>query len=231
MNDLPLSEIELDQLEAFFTREDLPESCMDLSMLDGFCTALAIGPNLSNPEDWLPLVWGEPEPGETSPNLFADPAEARRISGLVLRFYNDRFHSLAGDIDVYEPLVYEHEVDGRREMILDEWCTGFVTGIQVDAEGWHSLLTASPEDEGALLSPMLLFGTVDGWKQMEETPELQARRQDFIDAIPPCVLAIRDYWLPFRKAGSTIERETPKVGRNDPCPCGSGRKFKKCCGG
>ena len=25
-------------------------------------------------------------------------------------------------------------------------------------------------------------------------------------------------------------RETPKVGRNDPCPCGSGRKFKKCCG-
>ncbi|MEZ5541823.1 MAG: YchJ family protein [Pseudomonadota bacterium] len=27
-----------------------------------------------------------------------------------------------------------------------------------------------------------------------------------------------------------VRRETPKVGRNDPCPCGSGRKFKKCCG-
>jgi len=27
-----------------------------------------------------------------------------------------------------------------------------------------------------------------------------------------------------------IRREAPKVGRNDPCPCGSGRKFKKCCG-
>jgi hypothetical protein len=26
-------------------------------------------------------------------------------------------------------------------------------------------------------------------------------------------------------------REAPKVGRNDPCPCGSGKKFKKCCGG
>ena len=25
-------------------------------------------------------------------------------------------------------------------------------------------------------------------------------------------------------------RETPKVGRNDPCPCGSGKKYKKCCG-
>jgi len=29
---------------------------------------------------------------------------------------------------------------------------------------------------------------------------------------------------------ATFKRESPKVGRNDPCPCGSGRKYKKCCG-
>jgi len=28
----------------------------------------------------------------------------------------------------------------------------------------------------------------------------------------------------------TIRRDTPKVGRNDPCPCGSGKKFKHCHG-
>ncbi len=28
----------------------------------------------------------------------------------------------------------------------------------------------------------------------------------------------------------TYKREAPKVGRNDPCPCGSGKKYKKCCG-
>jgi len=28
----------------------------------------------------------------------------------------------------------------------------------------------------------------------------------------------------------TIKREEPKLGRNDPCACGSGKKFKKCCG-
>ena len=27
-----------------------------------------------------------------------------------------------------------------------------------------------------------------------------------------------------------IKRDEPKVGRNDPCPCGSGKKYKKCCG-
>lgn len=33
----------------------------------------------------------------------------------------------------------------------------------------------------------------------------------------------------IREALYTDRRETPKVGRNDPCPCGSGLKFKKCC--
>jgi preprotein translocase subunit SecA len=28
----------------------------------------------------------------------------------------------------------------------------------------------------------------------------------------------------------TIRREVPKVGRNEPCPCGSGKKYKQCCG-
>ena len=42
---------------------------------------------------------------------------------------------------------------------------------------------------------------------------------------------IRRYWLPRRKSAvATVQRDTPKVGRNDPCPCGSGKKFKKCCG-
>ena len=31
-------------------------------------------------------------------------------------------------------------------------------------------------------------------------------------------------------APRTIRNETPKVGRNDPCPCGSGKKYKSCCG-
>ena len=28
----------------------------------------------------------------------------------------------------------------------------------------------------------------------------------------------------------TVRRQEPKVGRNDPCPCGSGKKYKNCCG-
>jgi len=43
--------------------------------------------------------------------------------------------------------------------------------------------------------------------------------------------AIYRYWLPLRKpAVETIRNEGPKTGRNDDCPCGSGKKFKQCHG-
>jgi len=35
--------------------------------------------------------------------------------------------------------------------------------------------------------------------------------------------------LPFGSWAKSNRREGPKIGRNEPCPCGSGKKFKKCC--
>ena len=35
---------------------------------------------------------------------------------------------------------------------------------------------------------------------------------------------------PEPKKGKTFVRKEEKIGRNDPCPCGSGKKYKKCCG-
>jgi SEC-C motif-containing protein len=40
----------------------------------------------------------------------------------------------------------------------------------------------------------------------------------------------RWYYLDGEQVRSALATRGPKVGRNDPCPCGSGRKFKKCCG-
>jgi len=39
----------------------------------------------------------------------------------------------------------------------------------------------------------------------------------------------KDMYTEQKKSG-TIVRETEKIGRNDPCPCNSGKKYKKCCG-
>jgi preprotein translocase subunit SecA len=45
--------------------------------------------------------------------------------------------------------------------------------------------------------------------------------------IPDQSVAGREAQVP---AGITYTRETQKVGRNEPCPCGSGKKYKRCCG-
>ena len=48
------------------------------------------------------------------------------------------------------------------------------------------------------------------------------------------VCAMRSWWRDYHRrldaAAIPFQRGAPKVGRNDPCPCGSGKKYKKCCG-
>ena len=42
---------------------------------------------------------------------------------------------------------------------------------------------------------------------------------------------IHRYWAPKRKSAvEQVQRDAPKTGRNDPCPCGSGKKYKHCHG-
>ena len=56
---------------------------------------------------------------------------------------------------------------------------------------------------------------------------------DAIAALPDTVLAIAAYWRMSeleKKSVSAGLRSFASPGRNDPCPCGSGKKFKKCCG-
>ena len=46
----------------------------------------------------------------------------------------------------------------------------------------------------------------------------------------PGGLAGDDFHLGGHEDVAQSVRGGPKIGRNDPCPCGSGKKFKKCCG-
>jgi uncharacterized protein len=55
------------------------------------------------------------------------------------------------------------------------------------------------------------------------------RREQLIVGVAASVPAFYRYFAARRRV-SSHRRAGPKVGRNDPCPCGSGKKFKKCCG-
>ena len=218
----PLTEEELDELDRFLMSEATGEDAMDISMLDGFLTALAVGPGTLPPGRWMPLVWG----GDVA---WASRQQMDRMTTLVFRHANDILLYLRDDPETFEPLLYEREEDGESIPVIDEWCTGFVKGMALDEAGWQPLMETEEGEE--LLYPILLYGTETGWDELEKNPQIAAREAEFAAMLGNSVMAIMEWWLPVRKAGSTVRREEPKIGRNDLCPCGSGKKFKKCCGG
>jgi hypothetical protein len=76
------------------------------------------------------------------------------------------------------------------------------------------------------------FPELDGWrKEIEEERERWRKRAQS----PPAPDPITEHWPAPLLAPAPEPPQTPhvraekKVGRNDPCPCGSGKKFKKCC--
>jgi len=103
----------------------------------------------------------------------------------------------------FEPVFLERAGAGVAVMIVDEWCEGYVRGMALAAQEWQR----AGEEMAVLLSPIL--------------------------AIAPHAREIYRYWLSRRAEGRPVSqphrRTEPRVGRNDPCPCGSGKKFKKCC--
>ncbi len=93
-------------------------------------------------------------------------------------------------------------------------------------------------------TPFLRLGTDEGIDITKSAGDAET----WMNGIEPALVRIHAYWKKKRdsppagifnddfyhhrgqKEIAPIVRGGPKIGRNDPCPCGSGRKFKKCCG-
>jgi uncharacterized protein len=232
----PLSAKEIEQLDRFLLSDDDLEAAMDVSTLDGFLCAVLSGPSLIMPSEWMRWVWDK-EGGEQPPE-FRSEKRAQRIVSLLMRHVNDIADTLTHAPQDYEPLFYEREVEGRIVSIIDEWCCGYVKGIALDRLGWQPLLDAQPE----WFEVIHLYGTESGWERLKTLVDSHihrdARHQAFVERIAPAVRNIYAYWL-ARRAAPTGEkprgpqqplRKASLPGRNDPCPCGSGKKFKRCHG-
>jgi uncharacterized protein len=219
----PAGPVDLEALDRFLMSDASPEDCMQLSDLDGFLTGIAIGPELIVPSEWLPAVWGGDEPA------FESIEQAQTVIGTIMGRYNEILRALSTDPETYAPLFWEGP-DG--EVIAADWAEGFVDAVRLRPEAWRPLL----EDREALvmLMPILaLCGDAEGGSPLELDPEEDA---DLLaqapELIPACVAGIDGFWKERRgrpKAGPG-RAKSAKVGRNDPCPCGSGRKHKRCCG-
>lgn len=233
---------EVEFLDHFLSRDDAPEHCMDLSMLDGYLTAVVSGPNLIMPSDMLRWVW-DTEHGQESAH-FKDQVEAEKVMGLVMKQWNAIAQTLTQKPKQYAPQLPEWTLeDGSRVPILGDWCSGYYKGISIDMRAWAPLLLGQP----ALLSAVLLFGTEDGLDALVRLNHDAAALRVAGEGLADMVRRVHAYWLAQRsqqEAGGLVQRpmpyantptqptrrDGPKLGRNDPCHCGSGRKYKHCHG-
>src|SRR5271156_2184737 len=200
----PLTEAEIAQLEDFLMSDSVPEEAMDISMMDGFITALASGPSLTMPSTMLRWIW-DAEDGQDRP-MFASAAEAESIITLILRHWNDINDTLNHAPDEYQPLILERKSDGRTIPILDSWCSGYYKGIAVDQAGWKPLLDAYPE----WFTAIALYGTKDGWDGLERRQDSIEQHQAFADSLASSARNIHRYWLEERRL-QTARGEMPAV--------------------
>ena len=120
----------------------------------------------------------------------------------------------------------------------NDWATGFMRGMELRRDSWSDLI--HDEDHGGSLIPIFILA-----HEHDPDPELRPypepigaeRRETLIVHLAAGVMYICKYFAAERTmtihpdAGNTTHRRpTLKVGRNDPCLCGSGKKYKRCCG-
>jgi uncharacterized protein len=219
----PLSEREITELDEFLMSDATPEECMDIVTVDGFLTALMIGPGLVPLSVWLEAMWGNGDP------QFDSSAQAKRVIGLIMRRFNS-IGSIFEEPPRFAPILYEREVEGRVYRIAEDWCWGFLAGLRLAAEAWQPLL--EDQDNRRLLLPIITLGSEEGWKLLEADTDPEAAEEAALADLEPSVVAISRYWRTQWKAAvrqAAIRPRSLRVGRNESCPCGSGRKYKRCC--
>ncbi|MDC6168887.1 UPF0149 family protein [Paucibacter sp. XJ19-41] len=224
-----LSDEELDELERFLLDLDA-EECMTLDRLDGFLHALAIGPETVMPNQWLPKVWGQADGAMLPPVDSMD--QANQLLGLVMRHFNSIVSGFEHSPPVLAPFwpTVDYGATGEFED-AEMWAYGFTEGVKLSQAAWQALF--EHPDGPRWYRPIGLLGADAFSADQDELTRTPEQRAALAMEIEESLMRIHAFWLPLRHAVAErrqARRMGTKVGRNDPCPCGSGKKFKKCCG-
>jgi len=223
---IPVLGLDPEALHEFLHSDRSPPNCMQLPELDGLLAGVAIGPETIMPSEWLPLVWGGEGP------VFDDGREAQAVLGGIMSRYNQILQDVRDG--AFEPILWR---SSGGALIATDWAEGFGLAVALRLKSWGPLLEA--KRHAPLLFPILALG--GGPNRLSElgldAELVEEIAQAAPEVLPACVMGIEEFWRERRtrpSSGPTAERIVgalpPKPGRNHPCPCGSGKKFKKCCG-
>jgi yecA family protein len=210
-----LDAAEIDWLDAFLFSPQAPEKAMTIEEIDGFFVGLQVGPEGAVRDEHLAAVWG----GADGP-AYDSPEQAEYVQALLARHWS----SIAMRLNTrtaHRPLIDEQEegLDGSA------WAVGFLRGVRARRASWTPLMR--DENVGPLLD--IVLSLVPPLKGETEPVLAPAERERVLGVLPATILAIHQYLRPKPRERAAPSAPRRKVGRNDPCPCGSGAKFKRCC--
>ena len=207
--DEPLTDAELDELEAFLASDAVPQDCMDLEMLDGYLAAIVSGPEQMQPSEWLPQVWSEG--GKSSTPAFSGNEQAQRIMALILRHMVGIERTLAESPTRFKPLLYVPEVSVRKaERTPPEgtaWCEGYMSGVKLRDEDWQPLYDAEHARDWIFPIEAVAFGDHDD--DFTEWVDSDEKREGLIEELPVAAVLIYRFWQDRRtvsQAGTGARR-------------------------
>ncbi|MEX8519480.1 MAG: UPF0149 family protein [Leptothrix sp. (in: b-proteobacteria)] len=243
MNPTPdLTDAEIGELDNLLAAIPEPLEALDVSMLDGYLCGVLAQPIALAPAQWLDAAfdWNfdegvAPLQPETAGWHYA---KHERLLALVQRRF-EALHRMMVEDGWFDPVVLQPEDDDGNpltgkaaiEAALGPWVMGFEHAMNqfpalielpsaevpdLMACLWRHL-PAQSEDELAFTQAL---------DQEHPLNSLDSAIEDLIGN----VIELAEIGRTEKLRVTTVRRNMPKVGRNDACPCGSGRKFKLCHG-
>jgi uncharacterized protein len=244
---------DLAALDALFERLGGFDDTISLEWFDGGLAALICGPRALQPGEWLPQLVGE-----AWERTFADPDDVAQALAVLTRRWNAVAaqldpEALFADPDRLRlvPLMDDHDPALRDRLVAEGkltpeevkewpgtgeiWALGFLETIERLGDDWHVPDDGS-EDAVFYRACLACLEALVEHDDARRRADLAARypgktpsRDQLIDDALFAVQDLRVFWR--ERAVRPAPRRAEKLpGRNDPCPCGSGRKFKKCHG-
>lgn len=233
-----LDDKQIEQLGELLEQRAVPFKGLNLEALDGFLSALVVGPALVMPSEWNPLVWGG------QPPRWSDEKEAFEVQQLLMGHWNmcaaRAQHDPEQLPDHLAPLMWlpedpEQDEEAMAESDLDvghDWALGFFTGVMLREAEWDQWLEENEwiEEIFDLLDQLASGERIDPENLDAEPAKVSYReRLDICMELPAMLADLNHHRIDAMTPRTPIRREA-EPGRNEACPCGSGKKYKKCCG-
>ena len=227
-----LDDAQVERLSYLLDQFAVPNQGLNMEALDGFLSALAVGPEMVLPSEWQPLVWG------SRPVEWSSEEQALEVHTLLVGHWNTCIaRSRHGDDelpDYLSPLLWLPEnPDAEQSDELDvgrDWAHGFFAGVECRADAWQAWLDENDWiDEIFALLEQLATGEVASETEAPGETVTYVERISIVASLPGMLADLQQHRLEAMTPRIPARR-APTPERNAACPCGSGRKYKKCHG-